>query len=164
MRMRRIVQKDSETGETLKGVVAYFVPRRQNGFSEGWFAMANLAFKALKMFTHLEEFRVLMALLELVDYENKIVVHQADIARELGMLRQNVSSAIKRLVEAGVILKGPKKGINCSYQLNPEFGWKGSGKNHVTALQKHREERMKAANITGVIENKDPKPQPNEDK
>jgi hypothetical protein len=36
--------------------------------------MANAAFKVLKMFTHAQDLRVMMALLEQVDYENTILV------------------------------------------------------------------------------------------
>jgi hypothetical protein len=158
MRRRRIRQTDPKTGETLEGLVAYFAPKRQNGFVEGWLAMALRAFKVAKMFTNLEDLRVLMALLEQVGYENKIIVHQVSMAREMGMQPPQVSRAIKRLIEAGAILKGPKHGINCSYQLNPEFGWMGSAKNHVKALDDHRKKRMKAANITGVVTNPTPDP------
>jgi DNA-binding transcriptional ArsR family regulator len=100
--------------------------------------MANLVFRTLKMFTHAYDLRVMMALLEEVDYENKIIICQADIARDLGMQRSNVSSAIKRLVEAGLILKDSKKGVTCFYRLSPEFGWKGSAKNHITAKREYR--------------------------
>ena len=151
MRRRRITQTDTKTGETLMGLVAYFAPKRQNGFHEGWFAMAQEALKVLKTFTHLDDFRVLVALLEQLDYENLILASQADIARDLDMSSAQVNRAIKRLVEVGAILKGPKHGITCSYQLNPEFGWKGSAKNHVEALDEHRKQRMKAAKITGVV-------------
>ncbi len=129
----------------LDGVVAYFATKRQNGFVGGWSAMAREAFAVLKMFTRLEDFRVLMALMEQLDYENLIVATQATIAHDLGMQPSNVSSAIKRLVESGVILKGPKRGTNFSYQLNPEFGWKGSAANHKKALNKHQKEKRKLA-------------------
>jgi predicted transcriptional regulator len=151
MGRKRITQTDEKTGETLVGLVAYFAPKRQNGFHEGWLAMGYQAFKVAKMFTRSEDLRVFMALLEQVDYENKILTVQADIARDLGMQPPQVSRAIKRLLESGVIIRGKKAGINCSYQLNPELGWKGSAKNHVKALDEQRNKRMKAAKITGVV-------------
>jgi DNA-binding Lrp family transcriptional regulator len=114
--------------------------------------MAQVALDALMQFTRVEDFRVLMALLKRLDFENLITANQSDIARELSMERAQVNRAIKRLQEAGAIIQGPKVGINCSYQLNPQFGWKGSAKGHLQALDKYRQERMKAAKITGVIE------------
>lgn len=63
-----------------------------------------------------------------------------------------MNRAIKRLVEVGAIIKGPKIGLNFSYKLSPTFGWKGSAKKHVYALDKHRKERLKAAGITKVLE------------
>jgi predicted transcriptional regulator len=161
MRRRRIRQIDSETGEVLEGYVAYLLPKRQNGFHRRWFAMAqDNALDMLMQSTRLDDTRVLAALLKELDYENLILTSQADIARKLGMQPSNVSSAIKRLVQSGVILKGPKRGTNYSYKLNPEFGWKGSAKNHVKALDEHRNERMKAAKITGVVEGGEPDQDP----
>jgi hypothetical protein len=39
-----------------------------------------------------------------------------------------------------------------SLKLNPEYGWKGSAKNHVVALDQLRKDRMKAAKISGVVQ------------
>jgi DNA-binding transcriptional ArsR family regulator len=142
-RKRRIVQKDEETGEILEGVVAYFPPRRQNGFRR-WFAMGQEeTLDVLMDFTRVEDFRVLIALIKEVSYENQILVSQVEIARRLKMHPSNVSSAIKRLVEAGIVLRGLKKGIKCLYQLSPELGWKGSAKNHITARREYLKVKRK---------------------
>ena len=45
------------------------------------------------------DFKVLMKLLSVLDYENLIQVSQADIARELDMHRQHVQRSIKRLIQ-----------------------------------------------------------------
>jgi len=99
-----------------------------------------------------EDLRVFLVLAGQVDFENLLVVNQADLARKMGWKRQNVQRAIKRLIKVGVLLEGPKIGLSRSYRFNPEFGWKGTARNHVTALKDERERRMKAAGITGVIE------------
>jgi DNA-binding transcriptional ArsR family regulator len=154
VRRRRIVQKDEETGEILEGVVAYFPLRRQNGFRR-WFAMGQEeALDVLMDFKHVDDFRVLMALAKEVDYENQILVSQVEIARRLKMQPSNVSSAIKRLVEAGIVLRGLKKGIKCLYQLSPELGWKGSAKNHITAKREYQESKRKTAVIANAPEQK----------
>ena len=130
-------QIDHETGEVLEGFVAYVVPKRKNGFQKGWFAMSQDALSMLKQVKHLDDTRVLFSLLEVLDYENLIQVNQAEIARDLGMQRQNVQRSIKRLMELGVILEGVKIGVSRSYRLNPSFGWKGSAKGHREALHEH---------------------------
>ena len=83
------------------------------------------------------DFKVLMKLLSVLDYENLIQVSQADIARELDMHRQHVQRSIKRLLELGIVLEGVRIGISRSYRLNPNFGWKGSAKGHREALHEH---------------------------
>jgi hypothetical protein len=150
---RRLNQVDMLTGEILEdGFVAYVVPKRKNGFSiDGWWAMSKNAATILKQVTNLEDFRVLMALLEKLDFENLILANQAEIAKELNMDRAQVNRAIKRLVKMEAIFEGPKIGISRSYQLSPSFGWRGSSKNHVRALDEIMNERMKVAGINEII-------------
>lgn len=100
-----------------------------------------------------EGFRVLMALLARLDFENLLIINQAEIAREINIKRPNVNRAIKNLIAIDALLEGPKVGTNRSYRLNPYFGWKGSAKNHHKALDK----RMKAAGLKVFEGNKDPK-------
>ena len=140
--MRKIGQFDKTTGEVLDdGVLVYVAPKGRNGFAEGWFAMANEAAGILKHVTRVEDFRVLMALLQRLDFENLIVANQSEIARELGMDSAQVNRAIKRLVEMGAIMQGPRIGVSRSYRLNPRFGWRGSARNHVIALDQERRRR-----------------------
>jgi DNA-binding transcriptional ArsR family regulator len=151
-RERNLGTIDLDTGEIIsKGVPVYVPAKRQNGFGR-WFAMAQDALRVLKQFSRLEDCRVLFALLEKLDYENLITANQAEIARDLGMKRSSVNQTIKRLIAAGAILEGPKVGVSRTYRLNPSFGWKGTAKNHVVELNKHRKDRMKAAGISEVID------------
>jgi biotin operon repressor len=135
---KRLQQIDSETGEIIDGFVAYVVPKRKNGFGQGWLAMAQNGAEILSQ-SNLSgnDFKVLMKLLSVLDYENLIQVSQADIARELDMHRQHVQRSIKRLLELGIVLEGVRIGISRSYRLNPNFGWKGSAKGHREALADH---------------------------
>ena len=135
---KRLQQIDSETGEIIDGFVAYVVPKRKNGFGQGWLAMAQNGAEILAQ-SNLSgnDFKVLMKLLSVLDYENLIQVSQADVARELNMHRQHVQRSIKRLIDLGIVLEGVRIGISCSYRLNPNFGWKGSAKGHREALHEH---------------------------
>ena len=58
-----------------------------------------------------------------------------------------------------MIEKGPKIGRMVSLRLNPEYGWKGSAKNHVACLDQERKKRMAKAGIKGVIEGGQQAPQ-----
>ena len=135
---KRLQQIDSETGEIIDGFVAYVVPKRKNGFGQGWLAMAQNGAEILAQ-SNLSgnDFKVLMKLLSVLDYENLIQVSQAEIARELNMHRQHVQRSIKRLLDLGIVLEGVKIGISRTYRLNPNFGWKGSAKGHREALTDH---------------------------
>lgn len=148
MDQKRLVQLDPTTGEVLQdGYVAVLFPKRHNGFQTGgWFAMAQDALAMLKTIKKVDDFRVLMALLERLDFNNLIQVSQAEVARELEMDPAQVNRAIKRLVKLDAVLPGPKVGTSMSYRLNPSFGWKGSAKSHTEALR----DRMKAAGVRVV--------------
>lgn len=147
MEPRRLVQVDAGTGEVLEdGYVAVLFPKRRNGFGGRWFAMAQDALSVLKDLKRVEDFRVLMAMLERLDFENLIQVSQAEVADELEMDRAQVNRAVKRLCEVGALLPGPKIGLSRSFRLNPTFGWKGSAKGHNEALER----RKRAAGLTVV--------------
>jgi len=138
----KIGQFDLTTGEVIEGYIAVLQPKTKNGF-ERHFTMNQDALDILADNLRGSEFRVLMKLLKRLDYENLIQVPQNEIAEELKMEKQNIHRAINKLIEIEILLKGPKIGKTCSYQLNPSFGWKGKAKNHKRAL----EERMQKAGI-----------------
>lgn len=159
MAQKRLKQVDEETGEILEdGFIAYIAPKRKNGFqSEGWIAMAQGS-TAINMAKSPnlqgQDFRVFMVLMAHLEHENFILTPQADMAEKIGMLPANFSRSLSRLVDEGVIIKGPKIGRVGSYKLNPQYGWKGSAKAHVLALneqKKERARRMKKAGITGLV-------------
>jgi len=144
MRRRKIVQLDTKTGEVMDGLVVYVVRKRRNGFGERWMAMAQEAamlFAERRKELGEEGFAVLMVLIAKLDFENHLVLNQAEIGRWLGMHRQSVQQAIKRLMGMGAVLEGPKIGQNRSYRFNPEFGWKGSALNHIRALDDYRKQK-----------------------
>lgn len=150
---RRLGQVDLATGEVMEqGFVAYIAPKRINGFGQRWMAMAQDAAMLLAQSDlGADDMKVFFALVAKLDYENLLVLNQAEVARELGMQRQNVQRSMKRLLKMEVILEGPKIGLSRSYRFNPSFGWKGTARNHVKALSSHHRGRMEAAGITGVI-------------
>ena len=120
--------------------------------------MAHDAAAVLKQVKNLEDFRVLMALLEQLDYENLITTNQAEIARA-GHAAAERTAEHQAVDGARRASGGPKIGISRSYRLNPEFGWRGSGKNHIATLDLERKKRMAKAGIKGVIEGGQQAPQ-----
>lgn len=152
MTQTRITQID-EHGEPLEGFVAYIAPRRRNGFQEGWVAMAQHPMEMLAQSDlRGDDLRVLLALLGRLDFENLLVLNQAELARTLGLARQNVQRSIRALMRQGVLLEGPRIGISRSYRLNPNYGWKGGSAKHVSVLDEERQKRRAASGISGVIE------------
>ncbi len=152
--MKRVTHSVMDTGEVMEGaLLGMFFPKRQNGFREGWLAMAQDALLAIaKMDLGDEARRLLFAILAKLDYENYLLLNQAEIGEEIGMQRANVSRALAKLEGEGILLRGPKAGRSSTFRLNPSFGWKGSASNHQKALK----ERMRASNITGLVPVRDP--------
>ena len=78
--------------------------------------------------------------------ENKVVVNQAEMGRQMGLTRQHVQRAIKQLLEVGLILEGPKEKRSRTYSLNPDVVFRGSAKDHAKEIAKYRKKtkaRMK---------------------
>lgn len=126
---------NTETGEVIEGRIAWIPSKKINGFSEGWIAMSQHAMQEiLKMKTAGEiagrDLDVLLMLTTVLDFENEVVVNQADIADQLKMQRSHVSRSISALVSQNILIEGRKVGRSKTYKLNPWVGWKGSAKNH----------------------------------
>ena len=83
---------------------------------------------------------VFFSLASKLDFENYILVNQADVGRDLSMDRANVNKAIKKLESLGVLTKGPKSGVSPTFKLNPVIGWKGKQRTHFNALQVARKQ------------------------
>lgn len=89
-------------------------------------AFAELAKKRISA----EAKNVFLFILGKVDYDNRLTIPQAEIARQLGMHRQNVSRAMTALVKEGVLLvEEPLLGRTRRFRLNDRYGWKGKLKN-----------------------------------
>jgi len=121
---------DTGTGEILDlrerpGMFVY-VPARPK-WAEGWFMAIQEAFVALAKDKSLSgrPMRVLTYMMGRLDWDNYITLSQVEIAGELDLHRQDVNTAVKLLVERGIIQEGPKNGRSHSYRLNSTYGWKG---------------------------------------
>ena len=136
--MKKLGFVDRKTGEYCESYVAVIQPKRRNGFSEGWAAMAQNALEYLaenRKVLGEEGFAVFAKLIGQMDTENYIQVNQTELGELLNMQRQNVQRAIKRLISLSVLLEGPKVGRCRTYRLNPHVGWKGSAAKHKKVLK-----------------------------
>lgn len=144
---------DAVTGEVLQGSMVFVPEKKKSAFGDRWFAMAQNAMDFLATNRKLigeEGFAVFFKIASRLDFENYIQVNQAELARELGMKPSSFSRAVKKLLELQVIMKGPKVGVSQTYRLNPSAGWKGSAKNHFTAMQEAKKKGWR------VIDNDQP--------
>ena len=92
------------------------------------------------------EYRVRDYLLGTIGIGNYVYVNQAEVARELRLLRHKVCLAIKRLIELEILIQGPKSGRSNTYMVNPAFcfsGGLGNGiKKRKEAIQEGKAKRI----------------------
>jgi len=154
MQHKRVVQYDAFTGEQIEGTLAFFAPKRKNGFKTGWIAMDQI--NALKAFANAkftnEDRRVWAILMSYVGFENEVTEVQSVMAGELGITPSNFARSLKKLCDEGVFLRRKSNGRTVKIWLNPEYGWKGSAKNHVVALDDVRRSRYEqGGNVTALV-------------
>lgn len=71
----------------------------------------------------MQALRVLTAMIAACDYENVVHKGQKDLARELSMAQQDVSRAVRSLLECGFLEQpGSSRGY---YVVSPRLCWKG---------------------------------------
>ena len=144
---------DMKTGEVAEGLLVWTPKKDRSIFSKEGFV--NMSQEAMERIADAKlsgvAMRVLWKVLARLDMENWINLSQADMAKDLGLDKSNFHRALKSLISEGIVLEGPKVGHNCTYRLNPNYGWKGSTRNHAIALSDHMKNRMEAARISGVV-------------
>ena len=84
-----------------------------------------------------EDYRVLLHLVGCLEWDNWVRVSQTQVAQELGMSRQSVWRALRRMVQYEILQPGPKLGHLPTYRLNPAIGYFGP-------LARRRQERRQA--------------------
>lgn len=129
---------DRDTGEVFH--VPIFTKSTYKGghffmaMQEGFVHLAKLGLRG-------KEMQVLMLVMGKLDFENWIRISQSDIAKELELDRSVISRSIKKLVEEGILHKGPKVGTSFTYRLDPGFGVKGRAKNQKRIKEEIAKER-----------------------
>jgi hypothetical protein len=86
-----------------------------------------------------EAWRVFAYAISQVDYDNRLLLTQADISRGLEMKQPSVNRAFKLLVSKGIFVEGEKRGTSKTYYLGTIIGSKGKARNFEKKLE--REEK-----------------------
>ena len=123
---RRLGSIDLDTGEIFEEGVPVWVGSKIK-WNEGFvmtFQEAIVRVAEDKDMTH-QMTRVWLIMLGKISFENWVTVPQIEIAASLGMKKSDVSRAIRRLIDKGLILRGPKIGRTSAYKLNSHYAWKG---------------------------------------
>lgn len=88
-----------------------------------WAAIGPEGFEVFKKLTHVYDFRVLMAFLERMGGDNFFIGTQTEVAKNLGISPQSVSTTFRRLCEQNILSKSEESGIT-RFQLNPDLARK----------------------------------------
>ena len=138
---------DLETGEVFLGLaVAQKKKYPREIQQDGFYTMFSFGSQRIAEVEGLTgtDYRVLFQLLSHLDFENWINVTQTVISEELRIKKSNVSVAIKKLIEKGVIEK--HKDTNdkrkMRYRLNPEYGWRGDADQWKKEMYNRRSEKI----------------------
>lgn len=141
-----VVGIDHQTGEIIPLTILQTRAKEVYDFQEhgkDWMAMTLRAAEILSTVRIGEQAqRVMWALIARVEFENRIAVPQAELAEKLNMSRQEISAAMKKLVELGAIEQTGQIGTMKVWRINPAWAWRGKAKSHKEAM-KNRKPRLK---------------------
>ena len=96
---------------------------------------------------NLTDYRVRDYLLCKVGIGNFVHFNQSEASRALQIDQANVSRSIKKLVDMGIVLEGPKAGKFRTYQVNPALAFSGGLGNGITARKDIIKQRAGGATI-----------------
>ncbi len=71
------------------------------------------------------EYRVRDYIMSCMELGNTTPINLEYVGQKLRIKRPNVSKAVKRLVDLGIFIKGPKNGANYCYAVSPEMAFSG---------------------------------------
>lgn len=135
--LRRVRPIDIDTGEIVEEMPIVVTRKYRNAFTGGWLTMSQDVTMTIAMAKDLTlyDYKVLMALLGMLDMSNWIQVNQSRLAERINVPQPNVSRSINKLIDLGLIKRGPRVGNTWSYRLNPDFVYKGKVKDHRKVIE-----------------------------
>ena len=105
-------------------------------FSEG---LSRLAIDKELNFT---DVRVLLFIASIIDYENILNVTQKELSEGLGIVQQEISKSIKKLIKGGYLKIIGTVGRQNIYRLDPHFAFKSRAKNYTTLCRDWNEDKV----------------------
>lgn len=141
---------DPDTGE-LWDLQA--VPRRAKYNGGPWLMVMQQMSQEVAYSQELKpvDYQILWVLVGILKWDNHLMLNVSQLARDLGKSRPTVSNSIRRLIDAGLLVRGPRNGSVVTYRLSPDLGWKGSHKGR-SALQNEMDRRGWAVHDGGSPE------------
>ena len=112
------------------GNIKGYFPLKEKKLGKDWLALyqdPSLWLGQLRLTG--EQYSVLFALFNKLDFDNFLRVSLKEIAEALKLKIANVSRAMKVLKEKDIIIEGPPAGKFKTYRLNPYIGYKGKNRN-----------------------------------
>jgi DNA-binding MarR family transcriptional regulator len=130
---------DLETNEVLSG---FGDKKRKRCTLTDWLMIFHKGMELMAKDRELglEAWRVFAYAISQIDYDNKLLLTQSEIGRELKMRQQAVNRAFKLLVSKGIFIEGEKQGTSKIYYLGTVIGSKG----RAVAFHKKLEREEKA--------------------
>ena len=122
---KRYIMVMDETTGNIKGCF----PLKTKNLGKGWIAVYQdpAGWLAQQRLTG-EQYSVLFALFNRLDFDNYLRVSRQEVVDFLSMQPVNVSRAMKKLKELQIVVEGPPAGKFKTYRLNPYIAHKGSAR------------------------------------
>lgn len=130
------------------GNIKGYFPLKEKNLGKDWLALyqnPSLWLGQQKMTG--EQYSVLFALFNKLDFNNFLRVTRQELADALNIQPSHISRAMKVLKEKNIIVEGPPAGKFKTYRLNPYIGHKGKNRKE-TILDFEEELAKQGKNIT----------------
>lgn len=148
-----IVYHDSESKELMEGMPVWIKPKYSTGrgtvmiFQANLGKLKNLKIKdektgKMKLALQGNDYRVIFAIIEYIDFENWLRISQRELADDLGVNKVVVSKSFKKLKELGIIEAEVRNGFT-EIRLGLKMGWKGKVKTLLETEDKRKEQIRK---------------------
>ncbi len=148
---------DQVTGEIIG--TPMLIPPKPQKHKDPWMKIMLPGIDLLALDKDLtgEDYRVLLAYMKKLDWDNYLRVSQTELAKYLGMQKSHFSRSTRKLVEKEILIEGPKIGRQKTFRLSPNIGWKGDPDDHeifqaeVLKQSRRKQSREKAQTTHMVI-------------
>lgn len=143
-------------GEPQTPQTVYFQPPKSRNYDARWLLLwqddsdigVSMTEQAeMKKPLTQTEYRVRDWLMGTIGIGNYVHVNQAEMARRLRIQRADASRAIKRLIELGILIQGPKSGRSNTYMVSPAFCFSGGLGNGIKARKETIKEQKSKAKV-----------------